>query len=736
MVLSPSNSPECLSSLTPYQTSVETNKGVRQKNRTAFDNNNIKTLLLPSLPIEDDCHIWTLPQTHQSTPPGDSGLSPSHSVVAVSNLRHWPKGISSGSSVEMGFSVPICGGTTASFHGPVFVDDPRASSNGPRKLVSGFVHNGSDMVKYRRTRSGCFTCRGRRVKCDETHPVCERCKKGNRSCVYPDAPTLKGPLNQKKTKDAAAVVATSETDELKQETRLQDHRFEEEPPDKHLLFTCSNGKERTASCPTRKPSTMATRAVKTKTSLLLRQEWAHLPLDFQHHLAYFVANITNHHYSIANDGDGFFSAILPSMAVQHEPLLHAVVGFSAYHATLQKPDGQLQDFLRYYHGGVTRLLESLQRKEANNVPVLVTILQLATMEEFLGDWVNLMRHQKAALEIITHIFEPATVMDTAVGRMCLNWYSRYDNYVAIMGGFPTGLSREWFDVTMQYCQSRVEAQPESLRWKIDYRSARLRLITFDMSMLYARGSRGQLPPQAFAREHTRLTHELHDWKRSWDPSLTDPTYLITDLSYRRDPGPEDIVDAYKAGTLFHPPLFTTTLITAEWHSIVIMHLSQAAKTPPPPLLAKVREHAYAACQFFEAVERWPACPPGALVSLQPCISIAALFLPHDGKHQMWLRRKFALLDTLGFIHPTTRRLKMARLFRDPSCSRWWLPNDEGLTPVLQSIRAFADERNAAAVDDKLDNIREVRHLFVKLSLEEDKEETGNKDGLAERQINR
>ncbi|RDA84696.1 hypothetical protein CP532_2765 [Ophiocordyceps camponoti-leonardi (nom. inval.)] len=655
----------------------------------------------------------------------------------------------SGSSVGMGFSVPICGGTTASFHGPVFVDDSRTSSNGRRKLVSGFVDNGSDMVKYRRTRSGCFTCRGRRVKCDETRPVCERCKKGNRSCVYPDPPVLKGPLNQKKTKDAVVVAHqppynnTPETDELVQETRLQNHRFEEEPPDKHLLskesVTFPNGTKLTASFSKsetiRKPSTMATGAVKTKTSLLLRQEWAHLPLDFQHHLAYFVTNITNHHYSIANDGDDFFSVILPSMAVQHDPLLHAVVGFSAYHATLQNPDGQLQDFLRYYHGGVTRLLESLQRKEANNVPVLVTILQLATMEEFLGDWVNLMRHQKAALEIITHIFEPATVMDTAVGRMCLNWYSRYDNYVAIMGGFPTGLSREWFDVTMAYCQSQAEAQPESLRWKIDYRSARLRLITFDMSMLYAQGSRGQLSPQAFAHEHARLTQELLDWKRSWDPSLTDPTYLVTDLLYRRDPGPEDIVDAYKPGTLFHPPLFTTTLITAEWHSIVIMHLSQAAKTPPPPLLAKVREHAYAACQYFEAVERWPACPPGALVSLQPCISIAALFLPHDGKHQMWLRRRFALLDTLGFIHPTTRRLKMARLFRDPSCSRWWLPNDEGLTPVLQSIRAFADERNAAAVDDKLDNIREVRHLFVKLSLEEDEQETGTKKNLADRRSN-
>lgn len=42
-----------------------------------------------------------------------------------------------------------------------------------------------DEVKHKRTRSGCFTCRARRVKCDESRPVCERCRKGGRGCLYP-----------------------------------------------------------------------------------------------------------------------------------------------------------------------------------------------------------------------------------------------------------------------------------------------------------------------------------------------------------------------------------------------------------------------------------------------------------------------------------------------------------------------------------------------------------------------
>jgi phosphodiesterase/alkaline phosphatase D-like protein len=62
---------------------------------------------------------------------------------------------------------------------------------------------------------------------------------------------------------------------------------------------------------------------------------------------------------------------------------------------------------------------------------------------------------------------------------------------------------------------------------------------------------------------------------------------------------------------------------------------------------------------------------------------------------------------------------MSQLFGDPSCIRWWLANDEGYTPVLQSIRAFADERNAVAVTAQTEGLREIRHIFAKLELKDD-----------------
>ncbi|RSH82661.1 uncharacterized protein EHS24_007655 [Apiotrichum porosum] len=36
-----------------------------------------------------------------------------------------------------------------------------------------------------RSRSGCFTCRRRKVKCDESRPVCEKCQIGQRECTWP-----------------------------------------------------------------------------------------------------------------------------------------------------------------------------------------------------------------------------------------------------------------------------------------------------------------------------------------------------------------------------------------------------------------------------------------------------------------------------------------------------------------------------------------------------------------------
>jgi hypothetical protein len=596
-------------------------------------------------------------------------------------------------------------------------------------------------------------CRSRRVKCDETRPVCERCRKGNRECVYPDPPAPKGTQTTAgKSGEAGASYQASPSSNEDDEDAEKDGSLEpipdaEEPdeqspypsgqqgvygktlgPGRVYTHSGRHGSETPSQDENKSSSPSSSTVTSTSFSATSHQisdllparaglsDWSHLPTEYQSHLEWFSSNITHYHYSMVQDKDDFFKVILPNIALRHEPLLNALVGFAAYHRTLHNPDGKMEDFLQYYNKGVTMLLGCLKRKEKHNIATLLTILQLATIEEYLGDWINLMGHQKAAFEILTSMFGPEIVMKSSVGRGCLMWYYRFDNFVALMGGFPTELPKDWYDSMISFNQVQSAANPESLEWKVELAKARMRRITYDMSVAFARKSRGQLSPEEFSQEHDRITHRLDEWKRQIDPGLMDPACLVTDFPQRQPLGPDEPFDPYQPGVIYDVPLFTTNILMVEWHSIVVMHKSQLPGEKLFAALPEIGAYAYQICQTFEILQRWESTPSGVLIAIQPALSLGALFLPQDPRHQMWLRRKFARLETEGYIYPSNIREKMAQLFRDPSCEHWWLPNDEGFNPVLQSIRGFAEERNAAAVTAQQESLREIRHIFAKLEL--------------------
>ncbi|KAJ9138929.1 C6 finger domain-containing protein [Pleurostoma richardsiae] len=643
------------------------------------------------------------------------------------------------------------------FPEPIMFSGPK-SQKSRRKSAPGMEH-----IKHRRTRSGCYTCRSRRVKCDENHPICDRCRKGKRECVYPEPAGSKSSSTSKdgatNSQHASPESSHDEEDETERDLKLDTIPDEEEPeeePTSQTTFrapsllrrastTSSLNLKRlgtrtrqssetpslegtkssspSASTGTANSLTPATHQFPEQTMQIpgAQPDWAHLPPDLRFYLEYYTENISHFHYSMVHDTDDFFRMILPNLALQHQPLLYAVVGFAAYHCTLTNPNGKIHEFLQYYNKSVTLLLSSLKRKEKHNLATLMTILQLATIEEYLGDWVNLMGHQRAAFEILTNLFTPESVMQTPLNRIILTWYVRFDVFVGLMGGFQTALPREWFTTFVQYCQTQVANDPDNISWKIEDFAGRLRLISRDMSLLFAGMAMGEMPGDRFLLEHGQLSRQLSEWKEELDRVLGDPGYLVTDFSYQREPDPEDFVNPYAPGTLYDYPLFATTVLGCEWHSIVIMHESQVirmARTDISADLSRLTGLAYAICQIFETVEFWPAKPKGVLITLHPCIAIATLFLPRDAKHHMWMRRKFALLELSGLIFPQTMRTRMAELFRDQSCLRWWLPNDEGFSRTLQSIRAFADERNATtAVSAETENLREIKHIFAAMQLD-------------------
>jgi len=265
----------------------------------------------------------------------------------------------------------------------------------------------------------------------------------------------------------------------------------------------------------------------------------------------------------------------------------------------------------------------------------------------LGDWVNLMGHQKAAFEVLTQLFTPQTAMQSPVGRVAVMWYSRFDVFIGIMGSVRTSLSPDWFSTPAEFYESRAAAEPHKVGWKIEACSARLRQFSMEMSLLFARGAQQEITEEEYVAEHRRLSAAWASWRNSWDPSLTDTAFLVNEFPGSSSPDPDDIVNPFAPGVLFRPPLFASTLLTCEYHSVALMLSSQSAAKLSDEDQARSMEHAYAICQIYETVELWPQSPPGSLIILQSNLAIAALYMRRDAKDRMWIRRKFAMLETIG-----------------------------------------------------------------------------------------
>ena len=108
--------------------------------------------------------------------------------------------------------------------------------------------------------------------------------------------------------------------------------------------------------------------------------WSHLHQDQQFYLMYHQQHLTHHHYFFRNDASHFVHSILIDLAMTYDPLLHAVIGFSAFHYTVSQPNGRISDFLGFYNKSVSLLRKSLQSSQKHTDATIITILQLAAFE--------------------------------------------------------------------------------------------------------------------------------------------------------------------------------------------------------------------------------------------------------------------------------------------------------------------------------------------------------------------
>ena len=441
----------------------------------------------------------------------------------------------------------------------------------------------------------------------------------------------------------------------------------------------------------------------------------------QKYLDFHQEHITHYHYILPYNPDNFFHTDLIDLALTYEPLLYAVVGFAAYYHTLRQPDGKLSHFLSYYSDSLSLLRQRLQASEPCTEATILTILQLATFEEHLGDWPNLIGHHRAAHNMFLQTYTLENFMDTERSRQIFAWYARFDVLAGLIAGNQMVLPREWYAQCERWYQEHIDPEDVDLDGNLSYFGATNRLMGLDLAALLSKFPRGQISKEEFVSENETLSIRM-DMLRQKIQALNDDYYTVTEFPARQSLGPSDIVDPYVPGGLFRDALFPLNYSWTGWYGTDIMRRYQTSLMLQQELPAGLEYHALELCRIFETMERWPQSPEGSTLGVIAALGVSALFLPKDQRHTMWLRRKLAAIEQNGFVYPTTFRSKMAEMWREPDVNHWWLPNDEGFTPLLRDIRAFIKERavtyEQSTGDELRDDVRDMKAIFSKLNIDD------------------
>ena len=68
------------------------------------------------------------------------------------------------------------------------------------------------------------------------------------------------------------------------------------------------------------------------------------------------------------------------------------------------------------------------------------------------------------------------------------------------------------------------------------------------------------------------------------------------------------------------------------------------------------------------------------------------------------------------------RAAIAAIWQLPEIQHWWLPNDEGYSDSIREVRGMSEERMNQPLDDFRENVRDMKSLFWKLSVDGQEEE--------------
>lgn len=617
------------------------------------------------------------------------------------------------------------------------------------------------------------------------------CRKGNRDCEFPPITS-----SAKRTKTSEPKSATSETrpddadlrlDTIKDESGEDEEDYEEEedeptsavskghtrksgltrvrtqsitgssrPQRSRQQSNTSIRREDHPTTPSTENSGLETPVSPTarRPSLSPSRKWKQLKPDLkpemEMYLQYQREHMTNCHYMFKVDPEDFVHNELIDLALRFEPLLYAVVAFAAYHYTVRLPESQadFNSFWKYYCKSIVKLRRFLESTDERNDLVLLTVLQLATFEEYLGDWTNLASHHRAAYGILISKYTPETIMKTDRGRKMFDWYVRLDVISGLMAIRDVALDRSWLDYALKWHEERSNSdEGDKLNNKLEFFSKCIEVIGHNVAHTFASANelveQGQFPIQAVLSEASRLTNQLDELRRLIQ-QLNDPALSGVDAET-----PHNQDDAFDPNIpLFRGALWPLNIIWLDWYGMLIllknqillaMQKAQQIQTPAQPesggnedpevqgpiIPPELMQHATVQCQIYNAIDSSPSAPAGTTLLCYAALGLSSVFLPRappasNSKYTMWARRKLANIENQGYIWPPHFRKQMAQLWQDPEIEDWWLPNGEGKSRILGEVRMVVEDRINATVrsgkDDGRGDLREIKGLFEKMDI--------------------
>lgn len=259
---------------------------------------------------------------------------------------------------------------------------------------------------------------------------------------------------------------------------------------------------------------------------------------------------------------------------------------------------------------------------------------------------NLIDHHQAAHALMRELLTPES---TNLNELHINiflWYARFDVVAGILAGTEAILGRDWYIAKEDYDAEQAALYPDDPYKQLTLVASINRRFGLDMASLYAKLSRRMIPMDEFAIQNDKLGQTVERAKailRTFDHS----EYMVRSFPNRAPLTEEDIVDPYVPGMLHQGPLWDANYAWIDLLATDMMFKYQTMLALKQPLLPELQRLAFDLVQRIESIEHWSDKGNGYCIGFKNSIGMAGMFLPKDHRHQMWTRRKMALMEQNG-----------------------------------------------------------------------------------------